>query len=466
MFVLRGVLDAMVRDEPFGPIAMGATSQFAALEPIWAGISSTRQLRALLVFGALFNECVFVHDTQLLDNPRVVGDFAKPDPRGSNFYRLLRELIAARVVAVGLRTDTYLRREDQRIPVSSLADVLSIWKRNSPDGSGWVISPISEVRERMIADLDGVLADGSIVVPYDHARAKDGFMRQVRSAANSTDSVLAALLAEQPSELRRRYDEVLARPQFSHSPVFALLHDSGLPVSSPLIQIHGLFDETAHADLVNARILGSDWDTGQSTGLAEAVLSGDGAEQGRADNRLDTSELMETAYRMVEGPPPDLLAMLRLEEIMALREQAAELFEIQSYFEARDAETADAALEAALADCAADHWQRVCEHIRSTRPHQTVESTRLGIFLRRKLPRLARVAERWATSGLSTFTEVAISAVPLVGGGIGDDLKQRIVSRATLDFVFFTESSRMRELRDFSPNRSWISPGARSIEGR
>ncbi|MER6947420.1 hypothetical protein ABT294_25640 [Nonomuraea sp. NPDC000554] len=457
----------MVRDEPFGLAAIGATSQFAALEPIWAGISSARQLRALLVFGALFNERVFVHDTQLIDNPRVVGDFGRGDLRGINFYRLLRELVAAKVVAVGLRNDTYLRLEDRRVPVNSLADVLSSWKKNSPDGSGWVISPISETRERMVADLDGVLAaDGSIVVPYDHALAKDGFMRQVRAAANSADSVLAGLLAQQPSELRRRYDEILAQPQFSHAPVFALLRDSGLPVSSPLVQIHGLFDETAHADLFNARILGSDWDSGQSTGLAEAVLAGDRTERSRADSRLGSAELMETAYRMVEGPPPDLLAMLRLEEIMELRERAAELFEIQSYFEARDVETAENVLETALADCAADHWQRICEHIRATRPHQTVEPTRLGIFLRRKLPRLARVAERWATSGLSTLTEVAISAVPLVGGGISDDLKQRMVSRATLEFVFFTESSRMRELRDFSPNRSWISPSTRSIEGR
>jgi hypothetical protein len=56
---------------PVPPVA----AQFAALEPIWAGISSSAQLRALLALGAFFNKRVHVHDTQLIDNPRIIGDF-------------------------------------------------------------------------------------------------------------------------------------------------------------------------------------------------------------------------------------------------------------------------------------------------------------------------------------------------------------------------------------------------------
>jgi hypothetical protein len=444
-----------------------ATSQFAALEPIWAGISSTIQLRVLLVFGALFNERVYVHDTQLVDNPRVVGDFGRSDLRESGFYRLLRELITAGVVAVGLREHNYLYREDRLDPCDSLADVLNSWKRNSPDGKGWVISPISDVRSRMISELDGILADdGSVVVRYDYAKTKDDFMRQVREAANSPDSVLAGLLAQQPVELRRRYDQILSRPRFSHTPIFALLHDSGLPVASELIQIHGLFDETAHARAFNARILGSDWDSEQGAGLAEAVLTNGGIEQRQAGLRLDPAELVEAAYRMVEGPSPDLLAMLRVEEIMELREQARELFEIQSYFEVPDARDPDDALATALADCAADYWQHICDHIRATRPHLTVKSTSLGIFLRRKMPRLARMAERFATTGLSTLTEVALDSVPFVGSNLSEESKRSMLKHANLEFVFFTESSRMRELRNFYPHRGWISSDTRSIKSR
>ncbi|WP_173390904.1 hypothetical protein [Actinomadura litoris] len=446
--------------------ALPPTAQFAALEPIWAGISSTVQLRALLVFGALFNERVYVHDTQLVDNPRVVGDFGRFDLRESNFYRLLRELIAAGVVVVGLREHNYLTEEDRLDPCNSLTEVLDSWKRNRPDGKGWVISPVSDARGRMLEELDGVIsADGAVVARYEYMRTKNEFIRQVRDAANSSDSVLAGLLARQPIELRRRYDEIISRPWFSHTPIFALLHDSGLPVSSPLIQIHGLFDETAHANAFNARVLGSDWDSEQGAGLAEAVLANGGLAQEQADPRVEAGELMEAAYRMVEGPPPDLLAMLRLDEILELREKARELFEIQSYLEVPDARHVDDALGTALADCAADYWQNICEHIRTTRPHLTVRSTRLGIFLRRKMPKMARMAERFASTGLSTLTEVAISSVPFVGSGLSEETKRGMLQRVNLEFVFFAESERMRELKNYYPHRGWISSDTRAIEG-
>ncbi|MEW9533988.1 hypothetical protein [Microbispora sp. NPDC049125] len=457
----------MKHDDPRSVKALRATSQFAALEPIWAGISSTIQLRVLLVFGALFNERVYVHDTQLVDNPRVVGDFGRSDLREGSFYRLLKELIATGVVTVGLRNHSYLYQEDRQDPCDSLTDVLNSWKKNSPDGKGWVISPASDTRSRMLTELDGILAaDGSLIVRYDYESTKDDFMRQVRDAASSPDSVLAGLLSQQPYELRRRYDDILARPRFSHTPIFALLHESGLPVVSELIQIHGLFGETAHARAFNARILGSDWDSGQGTGLAEAVLSDGEVEHLHDHTRLDAAELVEAAYRMVEGPPPDLLAMLRLDEIMELRESARELFEIQSYLEVAGGRDPDDALAVALADCAADYWQHICDHLKATRPHLTVRSTRLGIFLRRKMPRLARVAERFATTGLSTLTEVAIDSVPFVGSNLGEETKRSLVRRANLEFVFFTDSARMRELRDFYPHRGWISSDTRSITSR
>ncbi|MEU5881993.1 hypothetical protein [Spirillospora sp. NPDC047279] len=396
-----------------------------------------------------------------------MADFGRADLRGDSFYRLLRDLIASGVVAVGLRGHNYLQREDRIDPCESLGDVLDFWKKISPDGRGWVVSPISDARGRMIEELDGVMTDdGSVVVRYDYMRTKDDFMCQVRAAANSPDSVLAGLLSRQPIELRRLYDEILARPRFSHTPIFALLHDSGLPVSDELIQIHGLFDETAHARAFHARVMGSDWDSGQSAGLAEAVLADERVEPGADVPAPDAAELMAEAYRMVEGPSPELLAMLRADEIMHLREQARELFEIQSYLEVSDVHASDDVLAAALADCSAAHWQRVCEHIRATRPHLTVQSTKLGIFLRRRVPRLSQLAERFATTGLSTLTEVAVSAVPFVGAGLTDESKRGMMRRVNLEFVFFTESSRMRELRSFYPQRGWITSDTRSIEGR
>lgn len=444
---------------PFPPVS----AQFAALEPIWAGISSSTQLRSLLVLGALFNSRVHVHDTQLIDNPRVIGDFTRRHNSDHNLYNLLTELIGAGVVVVGLRESNYLHREDRLDPCSSLTDVLRSWTVNSPDGSGWVTSPLSDPRRRMLTHLDATLAqDDHRLVKYDYMRVKHEFMHQVQEESNRRDSPLESLLRGQPVEVRRRYGELVTRPWFSHTPIYGLLREVGLPMSHDLIQIHGIFDETAYARAYNARMLGSDWET-DGPFLAERVF-----EPGQGSRRdlgvlPSEAELVESAYRLVDGPPPELLAGLRIDEILALREHATELFEIQSHLEVDNLANIDDTLTHALADAAADYWEKVCEHVRTTRPHLALRPTRLGIFLRRHLPTVSRVAERFATSGLATVTDVILNAIPGANSALGENAKQRLLKHVNLEFVFFVDGPRMRRLKELYPHRGWIASDMRAL---
>lgn len=438
-------------------------AQFAALEPIWAGISSSSQLRSLLVLGALFNKKVHVHDTQLIDNPRIIGDFSRRHDSGHNLYNLLTDLIKAGVVVVGLRESNYLHREGRQDSCSSLADVLRSWEVNSPDGSGWVTSPLSETRRRMLKHLDATLTETDAnLVPYDYMRVKHDFMRQVREASSRTNSPLGVILGEQPVELRRKYDEIVGREWFSHTPIYGMLHDAGLPLDHDLIQLHGIFDETAYAQVYNARLLGSDWQPGSA--LAEQILSPD--RKLLEDRRAIPSEaeLVESAYRLVEGPPPEILAGLKVDEIMTLREQAGELFEIQAHFEVEGAADVDDSLAYALADAAADYWQSVCVHVRRTRPHLALRPTRMGIFLRRNLPTVSRLAERFAMTGLATVTEVLLNVIPGVGSKMNEKTKQTLLKHVNLEFIFFVENPRMRQLRDLYPHRGWIASDTRALQ--
>jgi hypothetical protein len=437
------------------------TAQFAALEPIWAGISSSAQLRALLTLGALFNKRVHVHDTQLIDNPRVIGDFSQRHESDHNLYNLLTELIKAQIVVVGLREFNYLYREDRQDPCASLVDVVRSWERNSPDGAGWVTSPLSETRRRMLGHLDSTLAqrDGGMV-PYDYMLVKHEFMRQVREESNRPDSALEGLLRDLPVELRRDYAKVVDQPWFSHTPLYGLLREAGLPMSHDLIQIHGIFDETAYARAYNARLLGSDWQSSEGA-LAERVLDPERESGTRGSVIPSEAELAEAAYRLVEGPPPELLAGLRIDEILALREHAAELFEIQAHFEVDNLTNVDDTLAHALADAAADYWEVVCAHVRKTRPHLALRPTKMGIFLRRHLPTVSRLAERFATSGLATATDVLLKVIPGVNSVMSEESRQSLVKHVNLEFVFFVEADRMRRLRQLYPHRGWIAADTR-----
>ncbi|HZO67476.1 MAG TPA: hypothetical protein VFB74_20955 [Kribbellaceae bacterium] len=437
------------------------TTQFAALEPIWAGISSSAQLRALLVLGALFNDRVHVSDTQLIDNPRIIGDFEKRFGQGLNLYTLLTDLIREGIVTVGLRESNYLYREERPDPCTTLADVLRSWKINSPDGEGWVTSPLNETRRRMVAHLDTTLAKSNAsVIAYDYMKVKHDFMQQVREESARSGSPLDLLLREQPAELRRRYDDITAQGWFSHTPVYALLREAGLEMKHDLIQIHGIFDETAYARIHQARLLGSDWSE-EGEPLAERVLAPKHRTDAGTRALPSEAELVEAAHRLVEAPSPELLAGLSADEILALRAHAREMFEIQSHIEVNSPAEVDTALVRAMVDAAASYWEKVCAHVRSTRPHLALQPTRLGIFLRENLPSVSRIAERFATSGLATIAEVAVNLIP--GVSLSTESRQALLRHVSLEFVFFVESDRMRQIRQLYPRRGWIAPDARTL---
>ncbi|HEY9473632.1 MAG TPA: hypothetical protein VIS06_07250 [Mycobacteriales bacterium] len=445
-----------------GPMPLVA-SQFAALEPSWAGIRSSFQLRCLLILGALFNRRLYVHDTQLADNPHLLAEFRRHRDQASNLYTLLARLIDAGVVMVGLRDGTYDPVSDRLLTCDSLADLVRGWEQRDASSS-WVIDPALRGRDELVGALDDLLAGPNPPLRYRYQSIKQDFMSQARYSFGASGGELRRLVVGRGADLSRRYEAILQRDWFSHSSIFALLRDAGLPLDDPLVQIHGMFDEASYAHWHRSRLLGCDWST-DLDGDPERLLGGAPTWAAPEPEGLLTPDaLAERALRVVDGPGADLIGTLTAEEILELREFGGELFQLQELFTARSSADPVGALEAALVEASAVYWSRICAHLRRTRPTLSQQRTRIAIFLRRHLPNLALLAERFATVGLSSLVTVALDTLPGTRS-LDQDTRRTMASKVSLDFVFFTDkggdSDSLRALREAMPARTWVTPDIR-----
>ena len=98
------------------------------------------------------------------------------------------------------------------------------------------------------------------------------------------------------------------------------------------------------------------------------------------------NSLQNYAIRTIEAPGLSLIATLNPNEVLQLREKAAELFQIVEFmgeYSSLDTilEIRDNYLEAVIA-----YWGNICSYLRKTRPLLTQHRTKIGIFTRDKLP--------------------------------------------------------------------------------
>jgi hypothetical protein len=437
-----------------------ASAQFAALEPSWAGIASATQLRCLLILGALFNRRLYVHDTQLADNPHLLNAYARRHDSILNFYTLITDLISNGIIVVGLRDGTYMYQTDDLLVCNSLGDLVESWEKRDASTS-WVIDPSSQTRRTLVNDLDRMLnRDGARLVQYSYQSIKTNFMQQVRDSFGDQHSELFRMVTQRGLEFALAYEEITNRPWFSHSSIFSLLQVTGVPLGDPLVQIHGMFDEAAYAKWQKARLLACDWPEAPSK--SPEVLLGNTSQSEQIDGKLLSERaLAQQALRIIDGPGADLIASLTGEEVIELRGFADELFKLQEVFE-EPAYGRATNFEEAIGNASAEYWDRICSYLRRTRPNMTRESTRIGIFLRRHLPAISRIAERFVTVGLSSVVKVALDVTPGVRT-LSESSRDIIAQHISLDFVFFGKSEGLKQLQSSMPKRGWMAPDMRQL---
>jgi len=234
-----------------------ASSQFAPLEPSWSGIRDENQLHGLLVLGSLFNECLYVHDTQLADNPHLLNAYRSRNEKHFNLYNLTRSLIETRVIRVAIRDETYIAKTDDHIYCDSLNDVYNSWLTQDIE-KAWVIPPHEEKRIKLINNIDDILNEVD-PIRYPYIDIKKEFMKRARTAVEKASiPEFTYQFQNLKPKIRSKYLKIIQRNWFSHSDIYDLLTRSGISLYNPFVQAHGLFDESSYAHWHNSRLLGCD----------------------------------------------------------------------------------------------------------------------------------------------------------------------------------------------------------------
>lgn len=434
------------------------SAQFAALEPSWAGIQSEQRLRGLLVLGALFNKVLYIHDTQIADNPYLLNSYRLRRESSNNLFNIIARLIENNVIRVGLRDATYIAKTDQNIQCASLSDVYSSWLYQNMDRA-WVIPPHVKDRVDLLSDFDEILHH-STVLRYPYVTVKKEFMRRTRIALNHPKNPIHYQEFEKlPASLRKKYVGIVNRDWFSHSDIFELLQKSNLSLSNPFVQAHGVFDESAYAHWNQSRLLGCD----ASTWNAEDMVTG--SEKARSRMSLGSTthaSLQKHAVRTVNTTGLSLIATLSPTEILTLRERARELFQIVEFIDECSSLDDISELRDNYVEAVAEYWGDICSYLVKTRPLLTRRRTRIGIFTRDKLPRIPR----WFGKLISFSINLGLdfSRLPIVKEMDRNERRQ-LLDNLSLRFVFFADTPAMVQLKSMFPKRNWLSRYHEDVHG-
>ncbi|MGA2308499.1 MAG: hypothetical protein ABSG57_02990 [Candidatus Bathyarchaeia archaeon] len=426
------------------------SAQFAALEPSWAGIQSERRLRGLLILGALFNKVLYIHDTQIADNPYLLDSYRRRQESFNNLFDIITKLVENNVVRVGLRDFTYIAKTGQNVQCDSLSDVFSSWVYQDMERA-WVVPPRAKDRVYLLKDFDEILGHSN-VLRYPYTAVKKEFMRRTRNALDPSKNPTHHHEFEKlPASLRKKYASIVKRDWFSHSDIFELLRKSNMSLSSPFVQAHGLFDESAYAHWNRSRLLGCN----ASTWNAEEMVTGYEKSGSRMSfGSMTHASLQKYALRTLNGAGLSLIATLTPSEILVLREKAQTLFQTVEFIDDCNSLSDISELRDNYVESVADYWGDICSYLVKTRPSFTQRRTRIGIFARDKLPRIPR----WLGKVVSLSINLGLdfSKLPVVNE-LNRKERRQLFDNLSLRFLFFADTSAVTRLKTMFPKRNWMS---------
>jgi hypothetical protein len=434
------------------PVFLGAiAAQFAALEPSWAGVQSELHLRGLLVLGALLNRYIYVHDTQLADNPHLLASYRIRHERPNAVFSLIDSLIENGVVRVAIRDATYIADRDRLVPCDSLVDVYNSWHQQHLDYA-WVTPPAAPDRLSMLRDLDRRFSS-VLPIRYPYADIKDDFMRRVRRAFEQpTMSTYGRRFRALRPGIRSSYEEILRRDWFSHSDIFGLLVAQGIPFDHPFVQAHGLFDEASYAGWHGARLLGCD----SSSWATYDLLAGSAVSRvSAAKVPLAHADLQREALASLDAAPLALIGSLTSEEIVQLRTVGRGLFDLLEHPTAKT-DLGEHEIRSNYVREICRYWEAICAHLRSKHPVVATHERPLTAFLLDHAPAVSHAVSRYHSLILNLGLDVLARFAPMLST-VDSPARRELVAALSLRFLFVGDTQAMKALASALPRRAWLA---------
>jgi len=409
-------------------------AQFAAFEPSISSLYTSRQLRGLLTLGLLFNHEVVISDTQLGDNPHLVGDYLSR--RDTGLLSFVKKLIALGLIRVSLRDKFVYGGGEKEIEVHSFSDVYSGWLRQAMPGA-WVVRDQSNHRKNYYSEIDKILKPKHLI-QYNYRDLKQSFMYRVREWANFTNN-----LEQIPSVKLNAYKSLLARDWFSHSDIYSVLSQDYTGDSDIGVQIHGIIDQTCYANCCTVDLLGCHISPMHSTLQFDSYL----------DTQVEhpLSVVTDTLLEEMELPALSALALLRPEEIIELQRKGMHVFQLidLSLIGKRDNLSR---LRQQIASSLVEYWNIISDFLASRYPNVAHERTYLGL-LAGKYPRLSN-----ASKGIIPFLSVLGTCFIQDDNlrNFHQDYIRLLMQNFSFSFLTHRESGTMKSLRHALPDTNWV----------
>lgn len=421
-------------------------------EPSWAAAVSERQLRGLLTLTALLSEHVFLTDVHLGDNANFLSSYLTGSPFG--LYRHLQSLTECGVVSLLLRTESVRpHAATPSFPCESFTDVYRSWREQDP-AAAWIVPPDDDARLRFLSAIDGWA--GNSVIRYDYAAVKRTFMDIVRAFARAEliNQYAARLLTAMPSG-EGDYRRLLERDWFSLSDFYQFFQSRGVPVSHPVMLIHGLMNEVAYSANAGTSLVGTDL-YGES--LEEAFWPMAPQPETAAPGGAVIESLLDRASDVLDVPALSVLGLLSGDDIAALREvHGRGYFEMLHLMADPGYVQASPQSVATFSRVLAGYWEAIADQLRRRHPGATHTPRKLAILLDMAPGALRRVSTESFSFALNIGVPAAAAAgvIPTPLAAISKTLAQS--AAASLRFLFLAESPELKRIRAVIPNGTWFT---------
>ena len=425
-------------------------SYLGCAEPSWANSVPEAQLRGTLTLAALMSERVYLSDVHLGDNLNFFSSFLRNDDLG--LYRQFRELTEAGVLRLLLRDASFRQGTGNTLPVNTFLDVYHNWIRQDAS-SAWIVPPGKTDRSAFLKKIDSWVPD-SAIERYDYSEVKSIFMEVVRSFGTTEAATWWIQTGgHELTHLRQEYDAILHKDWFSLSDFYSLFQRSGLQSDSGPMLLHGLLNEVAYSRFAGTSLVGADL---AGVPLGTVVWPEDDASQ-ELQTMTPVDEIMGRAARVLEAPDLSVVALLRSDEVMELRQTIG-----RSYFDMLNLALDPAYLgaqntfELRLADAAAMYWQGIADHLSKAHPSATHRPRKLAVWLGRMPLGVGRAMNRVFTFAVN----VGLPALGQLGGPMiapAANAASKVAIGTSLRFLFFAEADELRNVRRLIPDRAWLT---------
>lgn len=416
-------------------------------EPSWAASMSEWQLNGIINLAALLAPRLLISDVHFGDNFHFFRSYISQQPNG--LYNRVRRLSSAGVITFLLRDQAiridHASGSQQSREIESFYDVFRAWKEFDPPDA-WIFKEFTEERRQFFREVDTWLKKCP-VQRYNYVDLKHEFMQLTRKALSFNKAPWApSVLSGLNTKILEQHRNIIDREWFTLSDFYDFFQRCYPNTGRIPLLYHGLLNEIAYSHYTSSNIVGFDqYEIPIQSSIWGAIDETNSTEKFTSQEHAIT-KFLEYAVSVIDTPSLSLLALLKPEEILELREYGRGYFEFMEH-QQRTKFSPLSNLETinSLSYTAIWYWEKICDYLALRHPSPAKKPSKLALFFNRLPTPISKILPNAFHFAVNLGREATFDRVPTA---------QKLVGRL-IHFVFFTDREEFVKLKQVIPNNSW-----------